>query len=166
MKLPGHILTLSLMLVCAACLKSGTEKVPVDVITDGKDLLFILEKPAEIEFLRVREAGADPKSASKAFWLLGHDASTPVRSRKYAKLGQLRYGKKYEGFSWVEGPLPLKPNTEYLVEINMPGKFAREVFILTGKNSVIMPRPSFARQKSRGYEVSTDNTGEKVFTPK
>ncbi|MDO8805282.1 MAG: hypothetical protein Q7R35_12735 [Elusimicrobiota bacterium] len=140
--------------------------VPVDVVTDGKDLFFILEKPAQIDFVRVRAAKAAPGSASKALWLLGYDAATPVKSRKYQKLGQLRYGRKYDGFSWVEGPFPLQKNVEYLVEINMPGKFAKEVFVITEKNTVTMPRPKFERQKTRGYEVSADKDGEKVFTAK
>lgn len=166
MKLPGYSLKLALILICAASFISCLGRVPVDVVTDGKDLFFVLEKPAKIEFARVRAADAAPGSASKTFWLLGYDTSTPVKSRKYSTLSQLRYGGKHDGFSWVEGPLPLQKNVEYLVEINMPGKFAREVFIITGENTVIMPRPAFERQNKRTYEVSADKSGDKIFTPK
>lgn len=165
MKLPGYVLKLALVAVCAVCFSSCMGIVPVDVVTDGKDLFFVLEKPAQIDFLRVRAAEAAP-GPSKAMWLLGYDSSTPVKSRKYLKSGQLRYGKKYDGFSWVEGPLPLRKNVEYLVEINMPGKFAKEVFVITDKNTVVMPRPKFERQKKREYAVSVGKDGDKVFTAK
>lgn len=166
MKLSGYALRLSFILACTGCFSSCLGIVPVDVVTDGKDLFFILEKPAEIEFVRVRTAKAVPGSASKAFWVLGYDASTPVKSRKYLKMSQLRYGKKYEGFTWVEGPFPLNKNVEYRVEINMPGKFAKEVFVITDKNSVVMPRPAFERQRKRVYDVSVDKNGETIFTAK
>ena len=167
MKLPGYILKLALVAVCAGCFSSCMGIVPVDVVTDGKDLFFILEKPEEISFVEVREAKRPaPRTASKSLWLLGYDASSEVKSRKYLTLKQLRYGKKYEGFSVVKGPFPLQKNVEYHVEINMPGKFAKEVFVITEKNAVTMPRPKFERQKKREYAASVDKDGEKVFTVK
>lgn len=166
MRLPGYIFKLLFISVCAGCLSSCMGKVPVDVVTDGKDLFFVLEKPVEIKLVKVRLAKAPRGTPPKVFWLLGHDPSTPVKSRKYLKLSQLRYGKKYDGFSWIEGPFQLQKNTEYLVEINSPGKFAGEIFIITDKNAVLMPQPAFERQKKREYEVSVDKNGEKVFTAK
>ncbi len=132
--------------------------VPVDVVMVDDELFFVLEEDHEIGFVEVSEAKAAPGSVSKAFWLLG-DASTP----KYLKLSQIHYGKKYDGFSWVEGPFPLQKNIEYLVEINMPGKFANEVFVITDDNKVIMPKPTFVRQKGRTYSVSVDKDGNKTL---
>lgn len=166
MKLPGFILKLLFIAACAGCMSSCMGKVPVDVVTDGKDLFFVLEKPAEIELVKVRLAKAPRGTPPKVFWRLAHDPSTPVKSRKYLKLKQIRYGRKYEGFSWAEGPFPLQKNTEYVVEINMPGKFAGEIFVITDKNAVLMPRPAFERQKKRAYEVSKDENGETVFREK
>ncbi len=166
MKLSGYTLKLLFIIACAGCFSSCMGIVPVDVVTDGKDLFFILEKPAVIEFVRVRAARVAPGSASKAFWVLGYDASTQVKFRKYLKISQLRYGKKYEGFTWVEGPFPLHKNVEYRVEIDMPGKFAKEVFVITDKNAVVMPHPAFERQKKRVYEASVDKNGDTTFSAK
>jgi len=164
MKMPGYILKFVLVLASAACLGSCMSITPVDVVTDGKDLYFILENSERIDFVRVRAVKA--ARAAKAAWLLGYDASVPVKERKYLELDQLRYGKKYEGFSWVEGPFPLKKNVEYLVEINMSGKFAKEIFMVKDDNTVVMPRPKFERQKTREYEITTDKNGDKVFKKK
>ena len=166
MNLSGHLFKISLVLICASSFASAMGKVPVDVVTDGKDVFFLLEKPAEIEFLEVSEDKAAPGSAVKSLWLLGHDVSTPVKSRKYLKTKQLRYGQAYDGFTWVKGPLPLQKNVEYHVKINLPGKFASEVFIITENNTVIMPHPSFVRQKKREYNVFTDKNGDTIFKTK
>lgn len=164
MKLPGYLLKSALLLALAACSGPRLGITPVDVVTDGKDLYFILEKKEQIDFVRVREAEA--ARAAKAAWLLGYDAAVPVKERRHNELSQIRYGRKYEGFSWVEGPFPLRKNTEYQVEINMPGRFAREVFVIKDDNTVVMPRPGFERQKKRSYVFTADKTGEKVFTKK
>src|SRR3989338_8693795 len=166
MKLPVYILKFILLSACAGCLSSCMGKVPVDVVTDGKDLFFLLGKPAEVELVKVRLAKTQRGKPPKVFWLLGHDPASPVKSRKYPELGQIRYGRKYEGFTRVEGPFPLQKNTEYLVEINMPGKFAGEIFVITDGNTVLMPRPAFERQKKREYEISADKNGDKVFKAK
>lgn len=166
MKLQGYILKLALILVCAASLSSCMGRVPVDVVMDGEDLFFVLEKPEMIEFVRVRAIGAAPGSAINTFWLMGYDTSTPVESRKYLKLDRILYGGKYDGFSRSEGPATLRKNIAYIVEIRMPGKFAREVFVITGDNTVIMPGPAFERQKKRAHEVSAGKSGDKIFTPK
>jgi len=157
---------LALVFICAGFLTASMGKVPVDVVTDGKDVFFVLEKPAEIEFVEVSEAKPGVGSASKSLWLLGYDVSTPVKSRKYLKLKQLCYGRKYDGFSVVKEALPLQKNVEYYVRISLSGKFASEVFIITEQNTVVMPSPGFARQKKREYEVSTDKNGDKLFTVK
>ena len=133
--------------------------VPVDVVMIDNELFFVLEEEHEIEFVEVSEAKAAPGSASKSFWLLGYDVSTPVKSRKYLKLSQIRYGKKYDEFQRVEGPFELQKNIEYYVIINMFGKFANEVFIITDDNKVVMPHPAFVRQKNRTYSVSIDKNG-------
>ena len=133
--------------------------VPVDVVMIDDELFFVLEEEHEIGFVEVSEAKAAPGSGSKSFWLLGYDISTPVKSRKYLKLSQIRYGKKYDEFQRVEGPFELQKNIEYYVIINMFGKFANEVFIITDDNKVVMPHPAFVRQKNRTYSVSIDKNG-------
>ena len=137
--------------------------VPVDVVMIDNELFFVLEEEHEIEFVEVSEAKAAPGSASKSFWLLGYDVSTPVKSRKYLKLSQIRYGKKYDGFSVVEGPAELQRNVEYHVKIKMGDKFANETFIITSDNKVIMPHPAFVRQKNRAYSVSVDKNANKTL---
>jgi len=52
---------------------------------------------------------------------------------------------------------------EYFVKINMGDKFAREDFIITSDNKVIMPKPVFERQKARIYSVSVDKNGNKTL---
>lgn len=137
--------------------------VPVDVVMIDNELFFVLEEEHEIGFVEVSEAKAATGSTSKSFWLLGYDVSTPVKSRKYLELSQIRYGKKYDGFSVVKGPFPLQKNIEYFVKITMGGKFANEVFIITDDNKVIMPKPTFKRQKNRTYSVSLDKDGNKTL---
>lgn len=101
--------------------------------------------------------------AVKALWLLGYDMTTEVEKRKYLKLKQIKYGEKYAEFSWVEGPARLQRNVKYVVEINIAGKIARETFVITDDDKVIMPHPTFERQKSRTYSVSVDKDGNKTL---
>lgn len=96
-------------------------------------------------------------------WGLRHDLTTAVKNRKYPRLKQIKYGQKFEEFSEVEGPFELQKNVEYLVGIDMGNKFAREVFIITSDNKVIMPHPAFERQKNRNYSVSVDKDGNKTL---
>ena len=99
----------------------------------------------------------------KVMWLLGYDVSTPVKSRKYLELSQIRYGKKYDGFSWVEWPAELQRNVEYHVEMKMGDRFANETFIITSDNKVVMPHPTFERRNGRVYSVSVDKDGNKTL---
>lgn len=169
MKTAKYFTRIMLLFIFGIYLYSCIGPIPVDVVMIDNELFFVLEEPYEIQFLRVRavpEKGKplyNPDVPIKPLWLLGYDASTPVKSRKYLELSQMHYGKKYDGFSWVEGPFPLQKNIEYLVEINMPGKFAKEVFIVTDDNKVIMPHPTFERQKNRAYSVSIDKDGNKTL---
>jgi hypothetical protein len=117
--------------------------VPVDVVMIDNELFFALEEEHEISSLRVI-ASIDRKKMGtgeyiKPMWGLGHDLTTEVKKRKYPKLKQIKYGQKFEEFSWTEVPVELQKNVEYSVEINMGNKFAREVFIITSDNKVIMP---------------------------
>ena len=72
-------------------------------------------------------------------WSLGHDLSTEVEKRNYPRLKQIKYGQKFEEFPKITGPFKLQKNVEYLVAIDMGSKFARETFIITDDNKVIMP---------------------------
>jgi hypothetical protein len=45
----------------------------------------------------------------------------------------------------------------------MGDKFARETFIITDDNKVIMPHPTFERQQNRAYSVSVDKDGNKIL---
>lgn len=147
------------------CLYSCIGPVPVDVVMVDNELYFVLDQPYEIEFLRVSAAmqKGKPGASVEALWLLGHDTFTEVKKRKHPKLKQIRYGQKFEEFSRVEGPGQLQKNVEYLVEIKMVDVFARESFIIDENNKVIMPHPSFARQKNRTYSVTVDKNGNKTL---
>lgn len=143
--------------------------VPVDVVMAGDELYFVLEQPYEVGYLRVRAAPekgkARPAGAPKALWLLGYDPSVKVNERKYLKLKQIKYGQKFAEFPRVEGPEKLQPNMKYTVEINFPGKFAREEFFIGDDGKAVMPSPAFERQKGRTYSVSTGSDGTKTLTP-
>ncbi len=153
-KVLKYSIKIALLIIFIICLYSCIGPVPVDVVMIDNELFFVLEEEHEIEFVEVSEAKAVPGSASKSFWMLGHDVSTPVKSRKYLKLKQLRYGKKYEGFQIVKGPAELQRNVEYIVKIDMLDKFAIETFVITDDGKAIMPNPRFKRQKNRAYSVS------------
>jgi hypothetical protein len=163
MKTAKYFIRIMILFIFGISFYSCLAIVPVDVVMIDDELFFVLEKKHEIDYLEVSEAKAAPGTASKSFWLLGYDASTPVKSRKYLELSQIRYGKKYDGFSVVKGPFPLRKNIEYLVKINMPGKFAIETFVITDDGKAIMPHPTFERQKNRTYSVSVDKNGNKTL---
>jgi len=158
---------IALLMIFSIGLYSCLRIVPVDVVMIDNELFFVLEEEHEIGFVEVSEAKAAPGSASKSLWLLGYDVSTPVKSRQYLELSQIRYGKKYDGFSVVKGPAELQRNVKYIVNIDMSGKFAIETFIITSDNKVIMPHPRFERQNGRVYSVSVDKDGNKtlIFEP-
>jgi hypothetical protein len=119
------------------------------------ELIFVLEEEREIDFVLVTEVTArkptDGKNYAKTMWVLAHNLTTDVKKRKYPRLKQIKYGQKFEEFPRLEGPLPLQRNVEYSVKINMGDKFARETFIITDENKVIIPKPAFERQKGRNY---------------
>jgi len=163
------MIALAFVLTTASAAHAGLGLIPVDVIMDGSDLYFVLEEPCKIEFLRV-SALADRNKAKgtvpmrvKALWLLGYDMSTPLDKRKYLNLKQIEYGRKFKEFPRVEGPAALQKNVEYFIEIDSPGKIARDVFIITDDNKALMPQPAFERQKKRTYSVSIDKEGNKIF---
>lgn len=158
-----YSIKIALLMIFSMGLYSCMVLVPVDVVMIDNELFFVLEEEHEIGFVEVSEAKAAPGSGSKSLWLLGYDVSTPVKSRKYLKLSQLRYGKKYDEFQRVEGPFELQKNVEYSVRIDMFGKFAIERFIITSDNKVVMPHPTFERQKNRAYSVSVDKDGNKTL---
>lgn len=166
MKTAKYFTRIMILFIFGIYLYSCIGPVPVDVVMIDNELFFVLEEEHEIGFVEVSEAKAAPGSGSKSLWLLGYDVSTPVKSRRYLKLSQIRYGKKYDEFQRVEGPFKLQKNVEYSVKITMGGKFANEVFIITDDNKVIMPKPMFERQKNRTYSVSVDKDGNKILIPK
>jgi hypothetical protein len=63
-----------------------------------------------------------------------------VDERKYPKLKQIKYGQVFSEFPQAIGPAPLKRNVAYWIGINMGDRFAREVFIITDDNHIVMPR--------------------------
>lgn len=141
--------------------------VPVDVVMIDNELFFVLEEEHEISFLRVI-ASIDRKKMGTGeyinpMWSLGHDLTTKVEKRKYPRLKQIKYGQKFEEFPEITGPFKLQKNVEYSVGIDMGSKFARETFIITDDNKVIMPKPGFERQKGRIYSVSVDKDGNKTL---
>ncbi len=163
MKRSKHFIIAALLTLLVVGISSCIGPVPVDVVMIDDELFFVLEEPHKIEYVEVSEDKAAPGSASKSLWLLGYDVSTPVKSRKYLKLQQIRYGQKFEEFQRTEGPVELQKNVKYLVIINMGDKFAIETFIITNDNKVIMPHPAFVRQRNRTYSVSVDKDGNKTL---
>lgn len=163
MKTAKHFTKIMLLFIFGMSLYSCLRIVSVDVVMIEDELFFVLEEEHEITFVEVSEAKAAPGSASKSFWLLGYDVSTPVKSRKYLKLQQIRYGQKFEEFQITKGPVELQKNVEYSVVIQMGGSFAIEKFVITSDNKVIMPHPKFERQKGRTYSVSVDKDGNKTL---
>ena len=133
-----------LLLGSSICCYSCIGPVPVDVVMIDNELFFVLEEDHEINALRVI-ANVDRKQMGtgkyiKPMWALGHDLTTPVEKRKYPRLKQIKYGQKFAEFSVVECPVQLQHNLEYSVEIEMGDKFAREAFLITSDNKVIMPK--------------------------
>lgn len=63
--------------------------------------------------------------------------TVPVESRKYIKLDKVVYGQKYEDYSRVEGPAPLRRNVEYKVEIDNGGSSAVEFFTIQNDGTIL-----------------------------
>ena len=147
MKISKYFTKIMILFIFGIYLYSCLRIVPVDVVMIEDELFFVMEEEHEITYLEVstfidkNKSGADKwgRENLKVMWLLGYDVSTPVKSRKYLKLQQIRYGQKFEEFQITKGHVELQKNVEYLVDIKMGGTFAREVFIITSDNKVIMP---------------------------
>jgi hypothetical protein len=133
-----------ILLIFSIGLYSCIGPVPVDVVMTDNELFFILEEEHEISSLRVIATIDKNKFGTgkyiKPLWALSHDLYIEVKARKYPQLKQIKYGQKFEEFPIIEGPLQLQKNVEYTIEIAMGDKFAREVFIITDDNKVIMPQ--------------------------
>ncbi|MFA4910485.1 MAG: hypothetical protein WC649_05545 [Desulfobacteria bacterium] len=154
-----------LLFIFGIYLYSCIGPIPVDVVMINDELFFVLEEPHEISAVRVtaRNSNDGKFNDGKTMWNLYKDLTTEVKKRKYVRLKQIKYGQKFEEFPMVEGPVQLQRNVEYLVGIDMGNKFAREIFIITDDNKVIMPHPTFERQKNRKYSVSVDKDGNKTL---
>ncbi len=157
----------ALLLIFCICSYSCIGPVPVYVVMIDNELYFVLEEEHEISSLRVI-ASVDRKKFGtgeyiKPLWALEHDLTTKVENRKYPMLQQIKYGQKFAEFPVIEGPVQLQMNVEYDVAIKMGNKFAKETFIITNDNKVIMPKPGFERQKGRTYKISVDNNGNKTL---
>lgn len=130
-----------LLFIFCICLYSCIGPVPVDVVMIDDELVFVLEEEREIAAIQVTVFHPNQrKPDGETMWALHHDLTTEVKKRKYPSLKQIKYGQALSEFPQVIGPAPLKRNVEYLVAINMGDKFAREVFIITDDNKVMMPR--------------------------
>lgn len=167
MKTAKYFIRLMLLFIFGICFHSCIGPIPVDVVMIDDELFFVLEEEHEISAVRVTarnpNAGDAGEKDRKLIWSLSHDLTTEVKDRKYPKVKQIKYGQKFEEFSEVMGPFRLQINVEYSVGIDMGNKFAREVFIITSDNKVIMPHPTFERQKNRTYSVSVDKNGNKTL---
>lgn len=167
MKTAKYLTGIMLLLIFGVYLYSCIGPIPVDVVMIDDELFFVLEEEHEISSLRVI-ASIDRKKMGtgeyiKPMWALRHDLTTKVEKRKYPSLKQIKYGQKLEEFPEVTGPFKLQKNVEYSVEIDMGDKFARETFIITDDNKVIMPHPAFERQENRVYSVLIDKDGNKTL---
>ena len=169
MKTVKSVTKIMILLILGVCFSSCIGPVPVDVVMIDNELFFVLEEEHEIMSLKVIASIEGKKMGTgeyiKPMWALGQDLTTDVKKRKYPRLKQIKYGQEFETFPRVEGPVPLQRNVEYFVGIDMGNKFARETFIITDDNKVIMPQPRFERQKNRTYSVSVDETGNKTLIP-
>ena len=155
-----------LLFIFGICFLSCIGPVPVDVVMIDNELFFVLEEEHEISSLRVIVATDKKKMGTDEYmWFLGHNLATKVEERKYPRLKQIKYGQIFDAFTVVEGPVQLQQNVEYAIVIKMGDKFARETFIITSDNKVIMPKPGFVRQKGRTYSVSIDKDGTKILIP-
>jgi hypothetical protein len=158
---------IALLYIICFCSYSCIGPVPVDVVMIDNELFFVLEEEREIISLRVIAAIDRKKFGTgeyiKPMWALGHNLTTKVESRTYSRLKQIKYGQKFDEYPLVEGPAQLQKNVEYSVEINMGDRFARERFIITDDNKVIVPNPGFVRQNGRTYSVSVDKDGNKIL---
>jgi len=141
MKVIKNFAGILLLFILSAGLYACLKPVPVDVVMIGNDVTFVLEDEQEIGGIQVAVfTPGKGNSRGDAMWATGHDLGTKVKERKYPELRQIKYGQALSEFPQVAGPVPLKKNVEYLVGINMGDKFAREVFVITDDNKVVMPR--------------------------
>ena len=141
MKAVKHFTGMLLFIVLGMCLYSCIGPVPVDVVMIDNELFFVLEEEREIAAIQVEVFNAGKKiQDGETIWALHHDLTTEVKKRKYPSLKQIKYGQIFDEFPRITGPAPLKRNVEYWVGINMGDRFAREVFIITDDNKVVMPR--------------------------
>ena len=136
-----HMAGIILVVLLSVCLWACLKPVPVDVVMIGNDVFFVLEEEQEISAIQVTVFNPDKgNSRGETMWAAGHDLATEVEERKYPSLKQIKYGQALSEFPQVIGPASLKRNVEYLVAIDMGDKFAREVFVITDDNKVVMPR--------------------------
>jgi len=143
MKVIKNFAGILLLFILSAGLYACLKPVPVDVVMIGNEVFFVLEDEQEISSIQVAVFNPGKgNSRGETMWAAGHDLGTDVKERKYPGLKQIKYGQALSEFPQVAGPVPLKRNVEYLVGINMGDKFAREVFIITDDNKVVMPRRS------------------------
>lgn len=162
MRAATYFTRMMFLFIYCICSFSCIGPIPIDVVMIDNELFFVLEEEHEISSLRVIVATDRKKmGTSEYMWLLDHDPTTKVEERQYPRLKQIKYGQKFDAFPVIEGPVPLQQNVEYAILIKMGDKFARETFIITGENKVIMPKPAFIRQKNRTYSVSIDRDGNK-----
>jgi hypothetical protein len=141
MKAVKHFTGILLICILGIFLYSCIGPVPVDVVIIDNELFFVLEEEREIAAIQVQTFHPNKgKQDEQTMWALYHDLTTEVKKRKYPSLKKIRYGQILDEFPRVIGPAPLKRNVEYWVGINMGDRFAREVFIITDDNHIVMPR--------------------------
>ncbi len=141
MKAIKHYAGIGLAVLLVVCLYACIGPVPVDVVMIDNELYFVLEEEREIAAIQVNTFHSGKgRQDEETMWALHHDLTTEVKKRKYPNLKQIKYGQLLDEFPRVIGPAPLKRNVEYWVGINMGDRFAREVFIITDDNRIVMPR--------------------------
>ena len=171
MTIRGLLVGPALVFGLAPFAPAGIGPVPMAAVMADRTLFFVLDKPREIGFLRVSEFIDKTKTGAakwhpsnlRALWILGYDSTISIKKRKYLKLGQVAYGQKFEEFPWVVGPTDLQRNVEYLVEISMGNKFAKETFTLSDRDGVVTTGSESAREGS--YSISLDSNGRKILIP-
>jgi hypothetical protein len=147
MKEVKYFTRIVLVVFLSVCLWSCLKPVPVDIVMIGNDVCFVLENEQEIHAVQVMVF--DPAMGNRndqTMWALRQDLRSEVKKRNYPRLKNIKYGQILEEFPAITGPAELKRNVEYAVGIDMGDKFAREVFMITDDNHIVMTHRNDKRE--------------------
>lgn len=155
---------------------TGMRPVPVDAVMAEGELFFVMEEPKKVISVSVTLhlsplemiAEAKKKSGKRdlTMWTAESPGRRDGRERKRPELSQIRYARESPGLATTAGPVELRRNVTYKVRIEIEGgEFASEIFFIDDKGGAVMPKPTFSRQKGRGYSVLKDKDGNRVLVP-